>query len=252
MNPTVLRELDEDLPFSVTLADGLTVTCRLKRSVRRRRTIAIQMAADGTLAVAAPERANMAQVRAFLSAHNRWLQRVIARHQATGLPVAYTEGAILPYLGHPCRLTLREGRAGCTLQPRQFVISLPRLATQPGEREQMTKLELRLWFKRRARQKLTARLTLWAQRLGIHHRDVKISDARRRWGSCSAANDIRLNWRLIMAPLELIDYVCVHELCHVRHKNHGAKFWQAVAHAMPDYAERERELKRHAALLTAF
>lgn len=251
MKPVVWRALEEP-PFSVMLADGLSVHCRLTRSARRRRTIAVQMAADGTFAVAAPARASLAQVRAFLAARGDWLQRIMARHQAAGLPVAYTEGYAIPYLGYSCQLTLREGRASCALRPSRFVISLPYLAAAASEREAAIKLELRLWLKRRARRKLAARLALWAQRLGLQHRGVSMSDARRRWGSCSARNEIRLNWRLIMAPLGVIDYVCVHELCHVRHKNHGAKFWQAVAQAMPDYAERERELKRHGALLTVF
>lgn len=224
----------------------------MTRSARRRRTIAIHMGADGILTVAAPARASLAQVRAFLSARHAWVQQAITRHQSTGLPTVYVEGVLLPYLGYRCQLNLRTGHAGCQLRPKRFTVSLPNLGAPPSEQEQLVKLELRLWLKRRARRKLAARLALWAERLGIKVSGANISDARRRWGSCSADNVIRLNWRLIMAPLPVIDYVCVHELCHVRHKHHGTQFWRAVAEAMPDYTERERELKQHSALLTAF
>ncbi len=238
--------------LSVPLADGVVVTCQVRRSIRRRRTIAIRMGMCGQLEVSAPARASMAQIRIFLGTRSSWLQRVISQHQATGLPTSYTDGAVLPYLGHVCQIVLREGRANCELRPGQFIISLPGLATKQHEQQQMIMLELLLWLKRRARQKLAARLALWAQRLNVQNRGMSISNARRRWGSCSADNYIRLNWRLIMAPLAVIDYVCVHELCHVKHKNHNTHFWQAVGQAMPDYIERESVLKRYGALLVAF
>lgn len=238
--------------LSVPLSDGVVVTCHVRRSMRRRRTIAIRMGMSGHLEVSAPARASIAQIRTFLGTRSSWLQRVISQHQATGLPTSYNDGAAQTYLGYVCQIVLREGRANCELRPGQFIISLPGLATKQHEQQQMIKLELRLWLKRRARQKLAARLELWAQRLNVQVRCMSISNARRRWGSCSVDNHIRLNWRLIMAPLAVIDYVCVHELCHVKHKNHNTSFWQAVAQAMPDYIERENVLKRYAALLVAF
>ncbi len=82
--------------------------------------------------------------------------------------------------------------------------------------------------------------------LGVRYRKLMLTEPERQWGSCNAQNVIRLNWRLIMAPLSLIDYVAAHELCHVPHKNHGPRFWRMLEKSMPDYKARRRQLRQGA------
>jgi predicted metal-dependent hydrolase len=91
-----------------------------------------------------------------------------------------------------------------------------------------------------------------AQRLGVSFRRIAIRDQRTRWGSCSSRGTLSFNWRLVLAPLEVAEYVVVHELCHLREPNHSPRFWQLVAAARPAYREQRRWLADHGWELQAY
>ncbi len=103
--------------------------------------------------------------------------------------------------------------------------------------------ETTLWRKRQARRIFGARVAHWAKEMGVAPRRLILCAPRRRWGSCNAKNDIRLNMNLIAAAPEILDYVIVHELAHIPHKNHGPAFWAFVARFIPDWKTRRKLLK---------
>ena len=132
---------------------------------------------------------------------------------------------------------------GCRLEANALLVNLAATLTAKTLREE-TRLELLLWYKGQARRDFRERLAVWAERLNVRHGRVIVSSPRRRWGSCSFRNDIRLNWRLMLMPPALIDYVVAHELCHVRHKHHGKSFWAELATVMPDWKTRRQGLRQ--------
>ena len=97
--------------------------------------------------------------------------------------------------------------------------------------------------RREAKLRLPARMAPYERLLGVEAKRVSIRAQRTRWGSCSSHGTICLNWRLLLLPSDLCDYVLVHELCHLRHLDHSAKFWSLVERVFPDYEERERRLE---------
>lgn len=101
------------------------------------------------------------------------------------------------------------------------------------------------WYRARARSRLGERLAFWSAQLGVAPRRIAVRDQRSRWGSCSSAGNINLNWRLLLLPTSLSDYVLVHELCHLRRMDHSPAFWNEVARVLPDWRERRRELRRY-------
>lgn len=105
------------------------------------------------------------------------------------------------------------------------------------------------WYKNKARVVLTEAVARWATGLGLSPGVVRITSARRRYGSCSPRNTLSFSWRLVMAPQPVVDYVVVHELMHLAHRNHSREFWQAVEKAMPDFKARRLWLKEHSHLL---
>ena len=105
------------------------------------------------------------------------------------------------------------------------------------------------WFRRRASERLPERVETWHARAGVPMPRVKVVSQAKRWGSCDQAGTIRLNWRIIQAPMRLVDYVVVHELVHLRHRGHGRDYWQAVGRVMPDYERRRRDLRERGAFL---
>lgn len=96
---------------------------------------------------------------------------------------------------------------------------------------------------RRAREELPPKVTYYAQRMGLKPAGVRITSARTRFGSCSAQNRLCFSWRLMDYPDAAVDYVVVHELAHIVHKNHGPRFWALVEQYMPDYRARRALLR---------
>ena len=103
------------------------------------------------------------------------------------------------------------------------------------------------WYKAQARSLLSGRVDFFAGRHAIRVGKVRISSARTRWGSCSARGTLSFTWRLVMAPPEVIDYVVVHEMCHLKEMNHSGAFWARVEAILPDYKARRKWLKDHGA-----
>jgi predicted metal-dependent hydrolase len=106
------------------------------------------------------------------------------------------------------------------------------------------------WYKQQARWVLAKRVEWFASRCKFTYTQVRISSAHTRWGSCSSRGTLSFTWRLVMAPLEVVDYVVVHELAHLRVKNHSPAFWKEVEAILPDYKARQKWLKTNGKLLT--
>ena len=105
-------------------------------------------------------------------------------------------------------------------------------------------IRTRLVFRHRAAERLPERVAAWQSKAGVTMPRVVIADQQKRWGSCNRNGIIRLNWRIIQAPMRLVDYVIVHELVHLRHDGHGRDYWQAVGRVMPDYERRREDLRQ--------
>ncbi len=108
------------------------------------------------------------------------------------------------------------------------------------------------WLKENARQILTEVTERAAKEMGVTYRSVSVGSAKSRWGSCTYDNAVRYTFRLLYAPKEVIEYVAVHELAHVKHKNHSAAFWTEVEKYVPDWKRRRNWLKEHGILMEIF
>ncbi len=104
---------------------------------------------------------------------------------------------------------------------------------------------LEAWYRRQARTIITERLVYWNTQYGFTYQRVAIKEQKTRWGSCSRKGNLNFNWRLLLAPLSILDYVVIHELCHLKEQNHAPRFWALVAQSCPDYRERRRWLRIH-------
>jgi predicted metal-dependent hydrolase len=125
------------------------------------------------------------------------------------------------------------------------------LARVPDARLELERMSI-TEGRRRARRLLSELAVREAKRLGVSYERIAIRDQRTRWGSCSSRRTLSFNWRLVLAPLEVAEYVVVHELCHLREPNHSPRFWQLVAEARPGYREQRRWLADHGWELQAY
>lgn len=147
-----------------------------------------------------------------------------------------------PYRGEPLEMVIlkdRQHKRGRVEKTKNTLI-----VSVPAEGTDIRKL-LAVWYKKEAKDVISIRARKYAQEMGQTFREIHIRDQKSRWGSCSSARNLNFNWRLVMAPEWVMDYVIIHELCHLTHMNHSAQFWGLVAYYMPDYQAAKQWLKEH-------
>ena len=228
---------------------GATDVAYVFKRVPRRRHVHIFVNHEGTIEVRAPWRFSLPRARELLGENAEWVLRTLesARAKLARRPRLVT-GTRLPYLDESLRLDVRP-RAQIGLfdeaRPRRGRVErrgpiLRVSAASLGDGELRSLIER--WYRREAAAHFARRVGHYAPLLGVRPSKVTIRGQRSRWGSCSAKGTVSLNWRLMMAPGELADYVVVHELCHLRHLNHSPRFWAMVGAIVPDYRRRRRRL----------
>ncbi len=205
----------------------------------RRKSICVEVQANGDVVVRAPKWMSRQQIRDFVYEKRDWILRKvrIARAREHQEPLKLQEGEKLPFLGE--ELTLRIGQ-GSRISKKGTELFLP---------ADVTAEKLVNWLKRQARVYFQSRLDEYAQRMGLFYESMRISRARGRWGSCSEDRHINFSWHLILCDREAIDYVVVHELCHLIHMDHSPAFWAEVEKVLPDYRTQRKWLKDHAELM---
>jgi len=223
---------------------------RLNYSVQRkagRRKIALFIEPSGRLRFVAPLRTRTATIDKFLLGSSEWvLQKIdeIQKNPAPHFPAEFADGAIFYFKGQAYPLTISADTKLCAITETKLKVPIPDSTLSDEDRQEEIRLDIILWYKKQARQYLTERTQLWCDQMGMAYRSLKITSPTRQWGSCTAQNDIRLNWRVMMAPVEVIDYLIVHEIAHIRHKHHRKAFWDLLEQYIPDYKIRQQFLKR--------
>ena len=219
------------------------------KRVPRRRHVHILVNDEGTLEVRTPWRFSLQRARKALQENAEWVLKSLdtVKEKLAGRPRLVT-GTRLPLLDGSLRLEVRpraqidmfecakpsRGRA----ERRGTVLRVDTVSL--GEAELRALIER--WYRREAATHLAGRIEHYTPRLGVRPSRVSIRGQRSRWGSCSGRGTVSLNWRLMMVPSALADYVVVHELSHLRHMNHSPRFWAMVASAIPDYRQRRHSL----------
>ncbi|MFZ1736132.1 MAG: SprT family zinc-dependent metalloprotease [Candidatus Moraniibacteriota bacterium] len=210
----------------------------------KRKSVALFVARDATLTVRAPLWTSVGCIESFVERNVDWIRRTLERMQAH-LCVSlhqYGEGERFWYLGeqYPLRISA-TGKYSLNFSNGEFFLA-ERFRSRAKDR-------LLAWYRREAKKVLLERVAFFVQKHGLVYRSVRINTARTRWGSCSGKGNLNFTFRLVMAPISVIDYVVAHELAHLAHPNHSRKFWQAVAVMCPNFERERRWLKENGHLL---
>jgi predicted metal-dependent hydrolase len=213
----------------------------------RRKTVAISVGYDG-VRVLAPTDLDDSRIAAIVRRKGPWVLRKQAGYRELGgapLVREFVNGETYLYLGRQYRLRILPDPEAVVSRviARGSALMVPVTAELDTPlRKVAIRSALRHWYRDHANMHLPARVAIMANVLGIPRPSVRIVDQSKRWGSCDAKGRIRLNWRLVMAPMSLIDYVIAHEVCHVVEHNHSRLFWRSLETIMPDYETRVRKL----------
>ncbi len=207
--------------------------------VRRRGRRGVGLKVDeGGLTVSAPLTMPRSRVEALARESERWIVRKIAEWSTRQVPPhAWRHGAPLHFLGEIVTLAIVPGKRSHV----ELAGGELRVTARTGEEGEIRRAVVR-WYRRAAHEWLGERTRLLSERAAIAPPKVMISSAMARWGSCNTRREVRLAWRLVKAPLHLVDYVICHELAHLRHMNHSPRFWAEVERQSPDYKRLRAEL----------
>jgi predicted metal-dependent hydrolase len=231
---------------SIVTFGGTQIAYSIRRSSRRS-TVSIAIDPTEGVLVTAPRPASLERLDRIVHAKAPWIIDRLKRRSDLPPPMPareFVSGETFLHLGrqHRLRLDLNEEPRPMRLESGWFCLPVP--CTFPEEhRGRFVRAALIDWYKRRASRCLPQRMQHWSAKLHIDEPELLLVESRKRWGSASASGTVRINWRIIQAPLSLVDYVVLHELVHLRHPNHTHHFWGAIGRVMPDYEGRKARLR---------
>lgn len=219
------------------------------RTIRssRRTTIGIAVKPDGKVVASVPQGITVSKVDRAIRSKARWIyQKKLEAREFQSQHLSGREfvgGETFRYLGRGYRLQISLGH-----QPEVRLMNgrlrvIVASTSVSGRKPELVRSALIEWYRQHAIQRLAERMDYWSRRMGISRPRLLLGDQKRRWGSCCAKGEVRINWRIIQAPLKLVDYVIVHELAHLVYPDHSKAYWKLVNRTLPDFQARKARLR---------
>lgn len=213
-----------------------------------RKTTDIIIDRNGAVVVKPPEFIKPEQADEIVWSKRMWIYKNLAEWKDLNRAAVLKEwvnGETFLYLGSRYRLLLiPDQEIALQLKDGRFILDARLAVNQTGAKNAFIE-----FYKDKAHSRIPERVDFYAKKLGLSPKNITIKDMSFRWASCGKSNSLQFNWRIMMAPGKIIDYIIVHELCHFRYKNHTDAFWNEIDKVMPDYPERKEWLKNNGASL---
>ena len=228
---------------TVVTIDGEAVSVTVRVNARAR-SYRLSLPHSGGPLLTLPPHGKWSEAEAFLARHHNWLA---ARIKRAPQAASFADGGVVPLRGVDHRIIgtgKLRGRVELAEDDGEMVLLVPGDPAHQARR-------LTDWLKDAAHEDLRARTAIHAARLGVTVKSIKMRSQASRWGSCSSSGNINYNWRLIMAPPFVLDYVAAHEVAHLVEMNHSAAFWATVKRTLPDMEKGRAWLKAHGRQLMA-
>ncbi|GIU43732.1 hypothetical protein TUM4438_13300 [Shewanella sairae] len=197
---------------------------------------------DGLVSVVVPKALDIERIQQLVADKYLWIIQKIALHEASK-PASdreFISGEAYAYLGRNYRLKVVAGAySPVKLIQGRLVATLP----DGVKRSNLVRDAVIRWYKLNALRKIKEKVRRYSKVMGLEPKSIGIKTFKSRWGSCSPKGELDFNWVIVMAPNRVVDYVVIHELCHLKQLDHSPKFWKEVERVMPDYAEHKEWLK---------
>jgi predicted metal-dependent hydrolase len=247
MPPKTRRQAIEEK--RTTTINHQTITYTLRRSFKARR-VRLEVRQQTGLEVIVPRSYPISRLPEILKSKARWISRNLQRFShahSLSTRKELRSGDTVPYLGQDLQLVQQENHASDSI-----VLEGNKLAVRPNLfNNGLLELALEEWYRTEAAKLINEKTTKLSSQMGISYKRIVIRGQRTRWGSCSHKKNLSFNWKLIMAPEPVVEYVIIHELIHLKEMNHSKRFWELVAQYCPGWWEHKKWLKQHEADLTA-
>jgi predicted metal-dependent hydrolase len=233
-----------------TVVFGTTTIEYAVQRRNRRKTIAITVRPDRSVSVAAPTGIRRALIASKVREKAEWVvrQQERLRQNARHAAKKGVSGESFRYLGRQYQLKVQRRPVGpavveATMSRGCLVVRVGRRWSTVRRREAVQQA-LVSWYREKANAQIRSAVQRFAARLGVTVKAIQVREMKTRWGSGGPDAQVRFNWRIVMAPKRLLEYVVAHELCHIRHHDHSREFWRLLGRVMPDYGQRRHELEK--------
>ncbi len=214
-------------------------------SKSKRRTASLFVERDGSVSLIVPEELELLEIEEIVEKKKSWIYRSLAEWQdlnASRIDREFVSGETFLYLGRNYKLKVASGlMSDLILKDGHFLIKEQKL--------HKCNEVFKTFYRNKGRAKLKERINYFQGKVGVKAKDIKVMELGHRWASCTPDGNLNFHWKCIMAPLSILDYIVVHELCHLHHPNHTDAFWNAVDKILPDYRKRCEWLKLNGASL---
>ncbi len=228
--------------------DGQNITYLIKQSPRAR-YVRLEVKPQAGLIIIVPRFYHLAHLSGLLREKSKWILTKLARYARLNLVSPrkkLKDGDTILYLGQDLHVCIQQNRERNSVKLKQ-----PELIVSIKSAETELNPLLEGWYRKQAEKMIKERAEELCLELAVTYCRISIRKARTRWGSCSPKGNLNFNWKLMMAPEPVINYVIIHELAHLKEMNHSKRFWQLVAQHCPQYQEHRRWLKEHDIELSA-
>lgn len=217
----------------------------------RKKTASLQVSPHNEVSIIVPADLSEEHIAEIIRHKTPWIISKIKFNeevQHPQKPKEFVSGECFQYLGRNYRLKVIHGDGkGIELRNGRFVVTVK---SHEADRIDTSVRELLTdWYIAHAEMKLKQRLDRYKDRLGVSYNGLTIKTLKQRWGSCTREGIMNFNWKIIIAPMSIVDYVVTHELCHLIHHDHSKEFWRLIERIMPDYKEKKEWLRVNGALL---
>lgn len=196
--------------------------------------------------VRVPKSLSEQRIRELITKRTPWIKTKIKEtlERPTFKPKEYVSGETFPYLGRNYRLKVTQGTE-TSIKLKEGYLYATTLTTDKAADETIRSM-LVSWYRQHAETRLGEKTNRLANIVGVQPTSIKIRDYKSRWGSCSNTGEISYNWRVILAPHRIVDYVVIHELCHLLEHNHSPRYWKHVERCVPNWRDCRNWLRTNA------
>jgi len=215
---------------------------------RKRKTVQLSLSSEGTLVVSAPAELNEKAVLDIVKKHENWIINKLESFRQNNIHSEEIKKNEQLFLGRRLEIKFSEEKKIPKVKIElngDFLFFLFNPSIPQDLRKNMFEKYIHEWFLNYARSEFDRRLKVLSVKTGLYYKTWRLKDQKTKWGSCSSKKNISLNWRLVMAPETVIDYVIIHELCHLRYMNHSKDFWKFVGTIYPNYLSSKEWLKKN-------
>ncbi|NCB41470.1 MAG: M48 family peptidase [Clostridia bacterium] len=213
---------------------------------RKRKTLCIQVRPPGDVTVISPKGKTEAEILWLVQSKAKWIQKKLSemqRIEALNTENKYVDGEAFSYLGQRYILQVRVHqkykRLQVKIEERNLVVYTSKIEPES------TRAALEVWYKKQAMEVIKERIAYYQNVIQIKPSQIVVKKQQKRWGSCTSKHKLLFNFRCVMLPHSILDYIVVHELCHLLQLNHSKEFWRLVEEILPDYKQRKQWLRTH-------